>query len=99
MNPTTKYCMISLFATIAITSMLLPFASTAPDGLEKVAETLGFDDLAKEANTFAPMRDYDANGDGSYAGALIAGTAGALATLCLGFGAGSLIKTTKNNRD
>lgn len=93
MISTTRYCMISLFAAIVVVSMLLPYVSTAPDGLEKVAETLGFDDKAKETNTFAPMRDYDATGDGSYAGSLIAGAGGALATLCMGFGAGHFIKT------
>ena len=92
MNSTTRYCLISLFAVILIVWMSLPFASTDPDGLEKAAQNLGFDDLAKETNTFAPMRDYDATRDGSRAGVLIAGTAGALAVLCLGFGAGSLMK-------
>jgi len=92
MDETTTYFFISLFALFVIVSMALPFSSTDPDGLKKAAQNLGFDDKAEEINTFAPMPDYDATGDGSYAGVLIAGTAGVLATLCLGFGAGHLLK-------
>ena len=92
MDTTTRYCLISLFVLIVILLMALPFASTDPDGLEKVAQNLGFDDKAKDTNTFALMQNYDATGDGNWTGALIAGTVGALAVMCLGFGARRLMK-------
>ena len=92
MNATAGYLLISLFAALIFLSIALPFASTEPDGLEKAAQNLGFEELAKETNNFAPMKDYDGTGDGSRTGVLIAGTAGALAVLCLGFGAGHIMK-------
>lgn len=92
MNPITRYCLISLFVVIIVVSALLPFASGDPDGLEKVAQTLGFDDREQERSAYAPMQDYDAIGDGSYMSAFIAGIGGTLATLGLGFGTGYLLK-------
>jgi len=44
-------------AAIALTVFVAPFASSMPDGLEHVAERLGFAALASEAST-APLPDY-----------------------------------------
>jgi hypothetical protein len=45
-------------AAIALLVFVAPFASSMPDGLEHVAERLGFAALATEASTSAPLPDY-----------------------------------------
>lgn len=42
MKKGTKYGLIGLAAAAVVAVLLSPFASTSPDGLEKVAETQGF---------------------------------------------------------
>jgi hypothetical protein len=44
---------------LALLVLVVPFASTLPDGLEKVAETLGFQYRANVQYQFAaPLKDY-----------------------------------------
>jgi cobalt/nickel transport protein len=42
MRKGTKYSFIGLATAAVVAALLSPFASTSPDGLEKVAETQGF---------------------------------------------------------
>lgn len=42
MKKGTKYGLIGLATAAVVAALLSPFASTSPDGLEKVAETRGF---------------------------------------------------------
>jgi cobalt/nickel transport system permease protein len=68
-------------AAIALIVFVAPFASSMPDGLERVAERLGFDTLASEVGTAAPLPDYgvEALADSSvWLSTVIAGGVGTL---------------------
>jgi len=52
-----KWVIATLFLALFIGTILSPFASPQPDGLEKVAEDNGFIDLAQNLFT-APIPDY-----------------------------------------
>ena len=52
-----------LLVALAVAALLAPFASRSPDGLEKVAETLGFAHRAEAAPPVtAPLPDYQLPG-------------------------------------
>lgn len=54
-----KIIISMLAASLAVAALLSPFASSFPDGLEKVAEGLGFIEKGEvEAALKAPMPDY-----------------------------------------
>ena len=92
MNDSMQYALWFLFGSILVVSLLLPFASAHPDGLEKVAESLGFASSATELYGASPMPDYDAFGDEGYLSVFTAEIAGVGLTLFLGFGLGYFLK-------
>lgn len=51
-----RWWIVGLFLALAVT-LLSPFASASPDGLERVAEDQGFIDRAKDA-PYAIIADY-----------------------------------------
>ncbi|MFZ5967229.1 MAG: PDGLE domain-containing protein [Bacillota bacterium] len=51
---------IGLLCAIIIAGILSPFASSFPDGLERVAEDLGFIEFAQDNPLPAPVPDYTA---------------------------------------
>ena len=77
------------YALIVIGLLLLvaPHASQLPDGLEKVASSLGFEHRAAETpNLSSPMKDYQLPGIQSTASAtIVAGVIGAIAVFALSF--------------
>jgi len=78
------FLLIALF----LAAVLSIFASSRPDGLERVAQTLGFsDETAKEPVVAAPLPDYTVPGLGeSKLSTSIAGIIGALVCFFLPFG-------------
>lgn len=65
-------------------ALLSPFASSAPDGLEKVAEVIGFSGLAQTIWSYSPLPDYTASGIGSNAfSTSLAGCAGVAMVLAV----------------
>lgn len=73
-----------LVAALAVGGGLSLFASSHPDGLEYVAETLGFDTTATDsAVAGGPMADYELHVLGGTIGAVSAGVIGVLLTLGL----------------
>jgi cobalt/nickel transport system permease protein len=56
-----------LVLTAGLLIFVVPFASPWPDGLEKVASTLGFESRALDPHVSSPMADYQAPGIGSAA--------------------------------
>ena len=86
---------MGLALSLIIAFFLSPLASSYPDGLEKVAETLGFIEVSEgaEAWTNSPAPDYSLPGVRS--GGLSTGLAGAAGTIILfglGFAAGRILK-------
>ena len=84
------FFLIALLAALAMAAIMSPWASSLPDGLEKVAERMGFLHRAevKPAWEHSPMPDYAVPGVQSEA--LSTGLAGLLGTLMV-FGIASLL--------
>lgn len=91
---------IALGASLAIAFFLSPFASGSPDGLERVAEDLGFIDRAIPGplQDAAPMPDYAIPGVTGPAAGMGAGAVGALAAFVVTAGAGRLLGARRNRK-
>lgn len=75
-----------LLVAAALAFFISPFASSSPDGLEKVAEEKGFIEKGRQPVwTHAPMPDYQVPLTGRKPGAL-AGVAGTLLVFGIAFG-------------
>jgi cobalt/nickel transport system permease protein len=74
--------------TIALAVLVSPYASSQPDGLEKVAADRGIDrDAVPHALDDSPLADYGVEGlDDSRLGTGLAGLVGVLATFAVGSG-------------
>lgn len=58
-----KFYIVASIVTLLLAGVLSFYASSSPDGLEKVAERIGFIDTAKEhANSDSPLADYGVKG-------------------------------------
>jgi len=92
-----KWWHIGLIACLAVAG-LSPFASSAPDGLERVAETKGFVDLAQEA-PFQIIADYVFPGiDNETLATILAGLIGTLVLFGMVYGVAWLVKSRKGDR-
>ena len=78
---------VGLFVSLLVAGGLSYFASEHPDGLEHVAETLGFDDAAQDsAVADSPLADYGTAGvDNAWLSTAISGAAGLLITGVVAF--------------
>ena len=77
--------LVSLLLAVGVSS----FASAQPDGLEYVAEQLGFEDTAsaEHATADSPVADYEADGvEDARLSTGLAGLAGVVVTAALAFG-------------
>lgn len=83
-----------LIVAAVLAVLLSPLASMMPDGLERVAENLGFIHKGEGAGALkAPIPDYAMPGLGRGAVATsVAGLAGVLLTFAAAYGLGRLIK-------
>ncbi|MFC2029850.1 PDGLE domain-containing protein [Chloroflexota bacterium] len=87
----SKWWIAGLLIALAV-AVISPLASGWPDGLERVAENLGFIETAQDA-PYQLMPDYLFPGIGSEAGAtIVAGIAGVLLVFGLLYGLGLLLK-------
>jgi hypothetical protein len=74
----------ALILTLICLTALIPLASSDPDGLEKVAETLGVEE--PESHSPSPMPDYTVPAvENEYSSTLIAGVAGVFLVLGAAF--------------
>jgi len=92
-----KIILAGLFIAVAIAMFLSPFASSHPDGLEKVAEDKGFLHKGESAELFsAPIPDYEMPGVKQEKMAVsLAGIIGTLVTFSAAYGIGYLMKTRR----
>jgi len=91
-----KWILIILFVSIAVGTLLSPFASPHPDGLERVAEDKGIIDLAVTLFD-APIHDYLFPGiRNEMLSTGIAGFLGVLLTLAIALGVGKILAVKKN---
>ena len=78
--------------SIIVAFLLSPLASSHPDGLESVAEILGFLDLGEGAVwNSSPMPDYTVFGDSTVSG-MLAGLVGVIVMFGLGYGLAAILK-------
>ena len=61
-----------LLAALGVAALLAPLASPLPDGLEWVAEKVGFSEAARPSVLSSPLPDYGVPGIDSAAGATVA---------------------------
>ncbi len=73
-----RWAKISLAVIIVLLAVFIPLASAFPDGLERVAETLGV--VESEPVWHAPIPDYFLNIGGEWLGTLIPGLIGVAVT-------------------
>lgn len=85
-----KFTLSFLGAALLLACLLSPFASSSPDGLEKVAESEGFETRATEVWAKAPMADY-ALGSHPMLQTPLAGAAGTLLVFALLMGGGKVM--------
>jgi len=80
MNKSKIFLWIALFFSLAIAVFVSPFASSSPDGLEKVAETQGFLEKGETvAWRFPVFPDYEWKTAGNpFVNAAVAGGSGTL---------------------
>jgi len=92
MDTNWKYCFTGVLICVAIATIFLEYSSAYPDGLDKTAIALGFNDKKQETYG-APMNDYSVNGDGTVNGRVIALFSGAVLAGGIGMGIGKIIKS------
>jgi hypothetical protein len=73
--------LVGLLICLVVAGGLSLLASTAPDGLESVAETVGFADTARDPSTAgSPLADYQVGTTAAPWSRSLAGVAGVLLT-------------------
>jgi cobalt/nickel transport protein len=91
------FLIAGLLATIGLALVGSGFASSSPDGLEKVAEDKGFLESARD-HLFAdgPLADYAVRGvDNERLSTGLSGLIGVLVTFGVGFGLFALVRTMR----
>ena len=91
---TRTLVLVGLLVSLVVAGGLSYYASSDPDGLEHVAEQVGFDSAAEEhANADGPLADYQVRGveDERVSGGL-AGVIGALVVLAVAGGLALLLR-------
>ncbi len=89
-----KKIFIALFLIVAFLVILIPFASSNPDGLEKVVETYGAQETQSPWNGI--MADYSIFSiENQYVSTMVAGIFGVVAVLITGL---LVSKTLASNR-
>lgn len=94
-----KDILVGLLVAIAIAVLLSPFASSSPDGLERVAEDKGFIEKGESATVLkSPFADYILPGvKNEKLSTALSGVAGTIIVFGVGYGLARLIKKRNNN--
>ena len=90
-----------LVVAVALAGFVSPFASSSPDGLEKVAADEALDSaVAEHALAGGPLADYAVEGvDDDRVGTGLAGLIGVAVTFAAGFGLFAVIKRVRVEPD
>lgn len=94
-RPLDGFILIGLGITLLLALFLAPFASSSPDGLEKVAQMKGFAEKGEGLKSwrFAPLPDYALPWvKNKKIATAVSGLAGALAIFFISWGIGRLFK-------
>jgi hypothetical protein len=100
MSRDRRFFIIGLIAALVVAVVVSQFASSSPDGLEYVAEQEGFAETAADHDLAdAPLADYGENvSENSWLNTAVAGIAGVLLTLGLGYGLFWVARKTNRDR-
>lgn len=95
------FTVVALLVTLAVAGVLSLQASASPDGLEAVAERLGFADAARDpATAEGPLADYETVGVGdTRLSRGVAGVVGVLVTLGVTAGLALLVRRRRPATD
>ena len=96
MKNNKRLFLAGILITVIVAVIIAQFASSSPDGLEYVAEEHGFAATATDHNlSSSPLADYgDSLTSNSTLNTALAGGAGVLITLALGYGVFWLARKT-----
>jgi cobalt/nickel transport system permease protein len=84
---------VGLAVALALVLFVAPIASSAPDGLERVAIDQGFSAGAKDHSIGGPLADYGVAGlEGERLGTMLAGAVGVIVVFGVGLGLVSLLR-------
>lgn len=87
------FVVIGLFVAVVLAIFISPFASSSPDGLERVAEDKGFIDKAQDTWTNAPLPDYTVPGISNEGlSTALAGAIGTVLVFGVGLGVAFVLK-------
>ena len=92
-----RFVIVMLGVSLAIAGFISWFASSHPDGLERVAENLGFTSKAHEP-LVSVLPDYTVPGLSGFLSNGLAGVIGVIATFCLVMLGSRVIIIRKNRR-
>ena len=92
---------VGLVVAVALATFASPFASSSPDGLEKVAADKALDtDVEAHALAGGPLADYGVEGvDNASVSNGLAGLIGVAVTFAVGFGVFAVIKRARVEPD
>lgn len=95
---TRKNILIGLFAALILAIFLSPFASSSPDGLERVAEDKGFLEKGEgEPVAKSLIPDYAFPGiKNEKVATAVAGAVGTLCVFAVGYGVAAILKRKKD---
>ena len=97
----TRLVVVGLLVAVTLATLVSPFASSSPDGLEKVAadKSLGTD-VGDHALADGPLADYSVEGvDHERVGTGLAGLIGVAVTFAVGFGLLAAIRRVRTTND
>jgi cobalt/nickel transport system permease protein len=97
---TKTFVLAGIVVALFLAFMISPYASSSPDGLEKVATDTSIDvGVDGHAMADSPLADYSVNGvDGTKLSTGLAGIAGVGVTFALGFGLFALVRAGRRAR-
>ena len=98
MSDVKVFVLAGLLIGLALAIFVSPFASSSPDGLEKVAEEQGFGQAAEDSGTAgSPLAGYSVKGvSDDRIGTGVAGLIGTLITFGLGLALFGLVRRSKS---
>ena len=97
----TSFLIVGLLVAVALATLVSPWSSSDPDGLERVAEDAGFSNAARDhALKDSPVADYQVKGvDDARVSTALSGLIGVCLTFAVGLGVFALLRIRRDRSD